>query len=233
MGWELALVLNMAISTACLTICWLAFIGLKRRQQRGYEAAVQAETEQRMERLALIDPVTGCANHAAYQAHIDDLRGTPVPVALVVLNIDGFTEVNDVYGRDAGDRVLTLLANRLGIRIAANERVFRLGGDEFVVVQSGPDGSGEADLLARCRALVQEPVTMREGSLGLRASMGSASGIAGSQLNAMLREAGQAMWRAKAEPTRPTNPILFPLPSQRDPSDNFAFRRRANPALYS
>lgn len=197
-----------------------------------FEDAVRVEAQNRLERLAFTDQLTGCANRAAYQVHIDDLSGTGVPVAIVFLDVDGFKEVNDTYGHEAGDRLLTLLANRLGIHIKANERVFRLGGDEFVVVQSGPDGSGAEDLLLRCHNLIQEPMTMREGSLQLRASMGCAAGFADHKLDQLLREADQAMYSVKKSPTRPTNPVLFPLPSQRDPENELAFRHRANPALY-
>jgi diguanylate cyclase len=82
------------------------------------------------------DPLTGLANRRAVLEHLDRLP--PGPVALLLLDLDRFKEVNDTYGHQAGDRLLELAAERLTRITRAGDLLARLGGDEFVLVLAGP-----------------------------------------------------------------------------------------------
>jgi cyclic di-GMP phosphodiesterase len=104
------------------------------------EAADIASRSLALERRAALtfaearrDALTGLPNRRAFDEHVDELIQT-AEVALVLLDIDHFKQVNDTLGHAAGDEVLSTLARVLLRAVRANEQVFRLGGDEFAVV---------------------------------------------------------------------------------------------------
>ncbi len=92
---------------------------------------------------ALHDPLTGLANRPLFQARVREAVG---PVAVLVLDLDGFKTVNDVRGHAAGDQLLTECGQRLRSRLRSADTVARLGGDEFAVLLPAFHRSG------RCRS---------------------------------------------------------------------------------
>ena len=110
------------------------------------EAADLAARSLALERRAALtfaearrDALTGLPNRRAFDEHLDALIET-ADVALVLLDIDNFKQVNDTLGHAAGDEVLSTLARVLLRSVRANEQVFRLGGDEFAVVIADEHG---------------------------------------------------------------------------------------------
>jgi diguanylate cyclase (GGDEF)-like protein len=92
--------------------------------QRSVNGALEAM------RLAKTDPLTGLGNHRAFHESLADLCHGSSPIALCLLDADGFKQINDRHGHQAGDDVLVLLAGH----IRHDGRAFRLGGDEFAIV---------------------------------------------------------------------------------------------------
>ena len=88
-------------------------------------------------RLALTDPLTGLGNQRAFRERLDDelarASDTGVPVALCLLDVDGFKRINDEQGHPGGDRVLV----RVAACLRHDGEAFRLGGDEFGLVLAG------------------------------------------------------------------------------------------------
>jgi len=165
---------------------------------------------------ALHDPLTGLpqrrlaadrlemALHAARRGHSG--------VALFFVDLDHFKLINDRFGHEAGDRVLTAVAERLRQATRDTDTVARLGGDEFLIVLQG---TAEPDFLAaRAQAALtalSAPIEYRDGSLSVGASIGIARyPDDGEDAAELQRTADQAMYRAK----------------QRGPG-NFAFGDRA------
>ncbi|MET3587812.1 Amt family ammonium transporter [Pseudorhizobium tarimense] len=96
--------------------------------------------EQRIRHLALHDPHTGLPNRALFAEQISQMAELAMqgePFALLLVDIDRFKEINDVYGHQGGDAVIAEVARRLAKAAEAEDLVARLGGDEFALVLRG------------------------------------------------------------------------------------------------
>jgi diguanylate cyclase (GGDEF)-like protein len=104
----------------------------------------QSERLAEVQRLAFTDPLTGLANRRAVDARLDEAverhRADGTVVSLVVCDLNGLKKVNDVYGHEAGDRLLERFASVLSLcgAILPGSLAARLGGDEFCLVVAGP-----------------------------------------------------------------------------------------------
>lgn len=114
-----------------------------------------------MAELALHDPLTGLANRRLLIELLDaDLARTErngLPLAVAFLDLDGFKNVNDAHGHDAGDLVLCETARRLLTIVRGADTVARVGGDEFVIVFQ-PNDPNSHNLIARLDRGLSEPI---------------------------------------------------------------------------
>ena len=129
------------------------------------------------ESLALRDTLTGLPNRALLDDRIDQAlqraRRTADAFALMVVDLDGFKEVNDIRGHDAGDQVLKGIARRLESVVRASDTVARVGGDEFVVLSIGTRTEDEAAILVgRLRHALRRPHRVGGGVVEIDASIG-------------------------------------------------------------
>jgi diguanylate cyclase (GGDEF)-like protein len=181
----------------------VVYLGLRRHYRAlvhtpgMFDDAVRRAAEQQLRDLAFTDALTGVPNRAAYQAFADELSGREVDVCVLFLDLDGFKAVNDALGHEAGDRVLRDVGQRLTSTLREGERVFRLGGDELVVVGVGHGPAAGQELVRRATRAAALPVALREGSMTVGASVGLACGRAAVGVDALLREADQAMYAIK------------------------------------
>jgi diguanylate cyclase (GGDEF)-like protein/PAS domain S-box-containing protein len=153
--------------------------------------------EERLRRLADHDPLTGVLNRRRFDqevaAHVARVRRYGVAGALLLVDVDGFKQVNDTQGHAAGDAVIIAVANTLGARLRASDALGRLGGDEFAILL--PQG-GLEDARTVAAALV-EAIRHDTGmtvSVGV-APVGNAERLTPEQL---MREADRAMYAVKA-----------------------------------
>ena len=170
-------------------------------QQRAVSEAL--EREQRVSHhQARHDPLTGLANRLALTEAVRELERTDDPVAVVLVDLDGFKDVNDRFGHAAGDEVLRAVAARLLDAIRPGDLVARLGGDEFAVLAPVPDAATGAELAHRLStALLRPPVTVPVPGTTERAGVGASVGHVvgpGRQLEELTRRADAAMYAAKA-----------------------------------
>ncbi|MEH3147878.1 MAG: EAL domain-containing protein [Methylobacterium frigidaeris] len=167
-------------------------------------------TEERLRRLAHLDPLTALPDRAALRERLAGLLAAGRPTAVLMLGLDGFKEINDTLGHAAGDAVLRLAAARLlaGTGIADNGiadagMVARFGGDEFAILL--PE-VGEAGATATAEALVRafaEPFVHDGHVLPLGITVGVALSPAhGRDGDDLLSCAGMALHWAKAEGRR-------------------------------
>jgi diguanylate cyclase (GGDEF)-like protein len=151
---------------------------------------------------AFHDPLTGLANRALFYdrlAHALDLHRRDLrPVSVVFVDLDDFKSVNDAFGHDAGDLVLTEVAHRLVDVVRTGDTVARLGGDEFaVLVEDEGDPAGVAE---RILVALSAPVRIGDRLAPARASIGTTTldpGRDRCDSQELLRQADVAMYSAK------------------------------------
>jgi diguanylate cyclase (GGDEF)-like protein len=123
------------------------------------------------------------------------------PLALVVLNLDHFKEVNDSFGHLAGDELLKQLGTRLQVSLRREDFVARLGGDEFGVILSGATPAIAARLAEKLSAALEQPFTVQGHALAVEASMGVATYPEhGITAEGLMRRADIALHVAKRTP---------------------------------
>lgn len=152
---------------------------------------------------ALIDPLTGLPNRAAWSERLDHevnawhQRGNSLSLAM--LDLDHFKRINDGYGHLAGDKVLKIIANVLRKRLRPNDFIARFGGEEFVLLM--PDSS-LSDALAVgevLRAAIQAcPFHFKGEPVTITVSMGVAQFQPDERSDLALKRADDALYRAKA-----------------------------------
>ena len=129
------------------------------------------------ESLALRDALTGLPNRTLLDDRLEQAlrraRRTADAFALMAVDLDGFKEVNDIRGHDAGDQVLESIARRLESVVRASDTVARVGGDEFVVLSLGTRTEDEAAaLVGRLRKALRRPYQVDGGLIEIDASIG-------------------------------------------------------------
>src|SRR5438093_3775492 len=134
----------------------------------------QRELVSEMVQLAERDPLTGLANRRAFDRELRQLSASGAPGALVVIDLDGFKQVNDRFGHQRGDAVLRDVGRELRRRVRAGDVVARLGGDEFAVVLRGANPERAEAVGADLRRGVREV----SGALPLRVPVDASVGIA-------------------------------------------------------
>ncbi|MGI9147391.1 MAG: EAL domain-containing protein [Chloroflexota bacterium] len=161
-------------------------------------------SEERFHHQALHDPLTGLPNrvllHDRLRQAIASARREPEhqPLALLVLDLDRFKEVNDTLGHHAGDRLLQEVGQRLRVALRESDTVARLGGDEFAAVLPGADAASAAIAAATLQAALAIPLVLEGQVLSMVASIGIATyPVHGEDADSLLRRADGAMYRAK------------------------------------
>ncbi|MCW2522472.1 MAG: hypothetical protein JWO63_807, partial [Frankiales bacterium] len=148
--------------------------------------------------LARTDDLTLLPNRRAVLRRVDSGITSGGPLALMLLDLDGFKEINDTLGHRAGDAVLQIAANRMRDCLPMNSLVARLGGDEFAVVAPA---DGEIELLEMARGVLEvisQPLTVDDIALSVSASIGITVREPQDQSSAdLLRRADVAMYQAK------------------------------------
>jgi diguanylate cyclase (GGDEF)-like protein/PAS domain S-box-containing protein len=161
--------------------------------------------ETQLSHMALHDPLSGLPNRALFldrleRALLRTSRRTR-PVAVLFLDLDDFKVVNDSLGHEAGDQLLTMVAERLNQSIRPSDTVARLGGDEFTVLLEDVEGPTEAmEAADRVGVALRVPFTLAGREIVVRCSIGVAlSGDAHDRPEELLRNADMAMYRAKRD----------------------------------
>ncbi len=152
-----------------------------------------------LEKLALRDPLTQVSNREGLNRALDLLLRAQAelsfPLSVVFVDADHFKRINDEHGHDVGDRVLKCLAQTLRANLPKDDLLARWGGEEFVIVMPQTPAQEAAAVAERLRQVLAG--TTWPAGLEVTASWGVAQANRESELEAAMREADQAMYRAK------------------------------------
>jgi diguanylate cyclase (GGDEF)-like protein len=162
----------------------------------------------KLERRAATDPLTGLLNRSSFEHAVERARVSLVSseelAAILLIDLDGFKEVNDVHGHGAGDALLQRFAAGLSAACRRGDVIARLGGDEFVVFARHV---GSLDDVREIANRVHDAIVAQVGedeSLQVTASIGVCPLAVGAEerdllVSQMLQRADRAMYRAKAD----------------------------------
>ena len=193
---------------------WLPDYGVRIATAR--EVTELRRAEQELEHLAGHDPLTDLPNRHRLQRELQSAIAhaaqTGDGLAVLYLDLDGFKEVNDRGGHDAGDRLLREVAQRLQQGLRQGDLVARVGGDEFVALLRGCRNADAARVVADgLRARLRPAYTLPDGLVHLDASVGIACFPAdGSDPDTLLAHADRAMYAAKRQRPRRGDSDLTP-----------------------
>lgn len=120
---------------------------------------IKARHDKLLKHQAEHDPLTGLMNRAAFESLKEALKSSGQSIALLLIDVDKFKQVNDTYGHVVGDRILCRVASLLTHNFRSNDYCIRLGGDELAVVARGKPDNMES--------IIQEKVESINKSLGV------------------------------------------------------------------
>ena len=179
------------------------------RMARSYDQETErlrgqlADEREAFRHAALHDPLTGLPNrvllHDRIQQAINAARRRGGLVAVLMVDLDEFKQVNDHYGHDAGDAALDGVARCLKAAVRGSDTVARLAGDEFAVVLSDCASRLAAEQMeAKLRAALEQPIDVGGARVNVGASVGTACfPDDGEDGDGLLRAADLAMYRSK------------------------------------
>jgi diguanylate cyclase (GGDEF)-like protein len=150
-----------------------------------------------IEHAATHDEPTGTGNRIRLRRAVEEALASGAPGALLVVDIDGFSELNEIFGSDGGDAVLREVALRLRWELADCELVARLGEDEFGVLLDSADPEVIERVAARIRSSLAPPVVVDTVQVAVTVSIGAASLEETDDFVSLLRRAGAALSVAK------------------------------------
>ena len=160
--------------------------------------------EKQLQYLAHYDLITGLPNRALLSDRLQQAMAqagrNSSELAVIYLDLDDFKSINDLYGKNVGDRLLSTLASRMKKTLRDGDTIARLGGDEFVIVLLDLKSHEEcAPMLQRLLSATLDSVILDDELINISASMGVSFYNGDDQINAdqLLRQADQAMYQAK------------------------------------
>ncbi len=179
-----------------------ARLPVQRRDELGILARSVRRMHNRIVHHAHYDTLTHLPRRSLFQSQsralLQRLERTGGTAAVLFLDLDGFKEINDRFGHQAGDRCLQEVAMRLRREVRGYDLVSRLGGDEFALLLEGIDGHGAAETLAGKILSALEPPCTGAGGVSVTGSIGiSLYPRDGVTLEILIAHADQAMYAAK------------------------------------
>jgi diguanylate cyclase (GGDEF)-like protein len=193
--------LALALTGTLGVLAWVAV--LRRRVEQ--QANLLRESEALFRHLALHDALTGLATRLLLQDRLsvaaERARRHRTGLAVMMVDLDSFKEINDTYGHQAGDEVLQVTAKRLLRAVRTEDTVARLGGDEFIVLLADLTDSRVVEkIAANIVESLAVPIPFEGREVPISGSVGvCAASAADPDSDALLRNADAALYRAKAK----------------------------------
>ena len=166
------------------------------------DATDRIRLQDQLTEQAFHDALTGLANRALFRDRLDQALARSArshePLAVLLVDLDGFKQVNDSLGHDAGDHLLQQVAVRFAESTRPGDTLAGLGGDEFALLLEGAGEDEAGDVCARLLARVSDPASIAGVEVALGASIGIALHPGGhGASDELVRHADVAMYAAK------------------------------------
>ena len=161
--------------------------------------------DKKISQLNLYDPLTGIANRLMFQRNmaraIELAKTQQISLALLLINLDDFKRINQSFGTDAGDRLVTMMAQRLARCVRQSDAVARIGGDEFALVLEDSQTSEDIALVAqKVIDVLSAPCTLNGQAVTVSCSIGVATyPESGDSVDGLIKYANMAMLEAKRQ----------------------------------
>jgi diguanylate cyclase (GGDEF)-like protein len=192
-GLRAGSVVDLVTASAARAIAVVAVLGTVALTLHRHRRRSTSERDRLVE-LADTDPLTGLLNRRGFDRRIGDGSALAGRSSVVIADLDRFKEINDRHGHDAGDRVLTTVAETLRSAVRDDDLLVRLGGEEFLLVFPGSSVELAAD---RVEQLAAELRTIEIGDRSVTASFGVTDWARTEQPSDVFRRADLAMYDAK------------------------------------
>jgi diguanylate cyclase (GGDEF)-like protein len=166
-------------------------------------AIERKQSERKLARLAHYDPLTNVPNRILFRDRlgraVERAKRGQQTVALFFVDLDGFKQINDTMGHDAGDALIRAVAERLAACVRKSDSVARIGGDEFTLILEDISTTGDIVNVARkVIEVISKPVPFGSQQLFVGASIGIAVYPEGGEdIDTLLKHADMAMYQAK------------------------------------
>ncbi len=166
------------------------------------EALVYRDHLEEQRQKALIDPLTGLPNRAAWGERLDHEVGQwqqhGNTLLIAILDLDHFKRINDNYGHLAGDKVLKIIASVLRKNLRGSDFIARFGGEEFVLLMPGTSVAAGLKLAETLRAAIEAcPFHFKGERVTITVSLGVSAFKVGERSDHVLKRADEALYRAK------------------------------------
>ena len=161
----------------------------------------------RLDETIRIDPLTGIGNHDHILAKLNSAIGEMAQYAdrigILLIDIDRFSEINDRFGRETGDKTLRMVANTLRNGLRASDACGRWGTDEFVVLAYGVDAAGLRIVAQKLQTLAEKAALSLEkgGSLHARVLIGATLVQAGDTAETLVKRAQTLVQQSRGSDT--------------------------------
>jgi len=178
-------------------------LGLREADEVGEALVRAARMIALAQHRAQHDPLTGLANRSLFMemaAHnVEASKRTGAPLSVLFIDLDGFKQVNDTLGHEAGDQLLCTVAERLKAAVRSSDVVARMGGDEFAMLLPGVDADASGELAFKLSRSLAEPYEVRGRAMRISASIGAASyPQSGASAHELVNRADESMYRMKS-----------------------------------
>lgn len=180
-----------------------SLFGWREAGKMKFEAILKDMTSQQREeelrQQANIDGLTGLANRGNFYRRVENVLITPAPAAVLMIDLDGFKDVNDTLGHTLGDAILREVAHRLQQLAEDTDLVARIGGDEFAIMLAGVTDAHIA--MQRAEAMIEsiaQPINIDGNEVRVAASCGVAlAPIQAQEALELVGDADLALFKAK------------------------------------
>ena len=157
-----------------------------------------------LEWLTLHDPLTGLPNRVLFDDRLAQVcasqQRNPHTIAVAYMDLDNFKVVNDTMGHEAGDELLRQVCRRLSVNVRQQDTLARLSGDEFAIIMHTVEGPSQVEeILERVLGPLDDPFVVDGRGLKVSASIGYSMSYGVTDAKALLKQADDSMYLAKAE----------------------------------